>query len=310
MSIGEAPAKIIVFGEHAVVYGIPAIALPIPNLRARAFIEPLEGDSEAVLVEVAGLDLSFWLDDADVSQSLVDTIRILLDRLGPSDHGIKIRIESTIPVASGMGSSAAISVAILRALAAHNYTTLSLTQQSELAFQTERIHHGTPSGIDNTVIVYERPVFFQREQDPVFIKIHPSLLFLVGSSGHPSSTAEAVAGVRKRWRQDQSRFDSYFAEIGQIVLRARVELEGGNAPAVGELMNRNQALLELLGVSTPGLESLIRAALASGAKGAKLSGGGLGGNVIALVDPTSQGDVEDAMMQAGATAIFPFQVEG
>lgn len=305
MAFGEAPAKIILFGEHAVVYGMPAIAIPVNSLSVRASIEQLEADPASVLVEIAGLELSFWLDDSDVSQSLVKTIRILLDRLdAPRNHGLKIRIESTIPVASGMGSSAAISVAVLRALAAHHSLQLSLSEQSALAFETEQIHHGTPSGIDNTVIVYDRPLYYQRGEQPEFIEIHESLRFLIASSGQPSSTAEAVSGVRQRWERDQPRFDAVFAEIGKIAAQARDELRDGNAIAVGELMDLNQDLLRTLNVSTPELESLLDAARAAGAAGAKLSGGGLGGNVIAVVEPAKLLDVEETLLHAGASAVY------
>lgn len=310
MTIGEAPGKIILFGEHAVVYGMPAIAIPVRTLRARALVETIEGNPGAVMVEVKELGLSFWLDEAEDFKPLVETIRILLNRLGLStDQCLRISIHSTIPVASGLGSSAALSAALLRALADHNGNSLPLHEQSSLVYETEKIHHGTPSGIDNTVIIYDRPIYFQRNHEPEFIKPDKSLTFLVASSGQPSLTGEAVAGVRERWLDNRPQYDSYFEAIGSVVEEARSAFSAGDLKILGTMMNRNQELLEAIGVHTSALEKLIQAATKSGAAGAKLSGAGLGGNVIALVTPATLSEVRDCMLDAEATAVYTIEVD-
>ena len=158
----SAPGKVILFGEHAVVYGQPAIAIPVTQLRARATLTPKisgEPGELRILAPDVGLD-SLWehLTPDNPIRAAVTEVKSALG----IDHipACIIKVTSTVPIASGLGSGAAVSVAVIRALSGFLGNPLPDEQVSALAFEVEKIHHGTPSGIDNTVVTYAQPVYF------------------------------------------------------------------------------------------------------------------------------------------------------
>jgi mevalonate kinase len=217
---------------------------------------------------------------------------------------LKIRIESSIPIAAGMGSSAATSIAIIRGLSAHFNQSLSPEAQSDIAYEVEKIHHGTPSGVDNTVVAYGKPVIFSRNKGLQSLEVGADILLVVGDTGIQSETAHAVAQVRKRWQAETARFDSMFDQISAISEKAAEAIQSGQIAELGSLMNQNQTLLTEIGVSSAPLQTLIQAALDAGASGAKLSGAGQGGNMIALIQPDTSREVTYALRQAGAARII------
>ncbi|HEX7587116.1 MAG TPA: mevalonate kinase, partial [Anaerolineae bacterium] len=154
-----APGKIILFGEHAVVYARPALAVPVLQVRAQATIEPRAGPVE---IDAADMGQQYALHDAPPEDPIATMIERTCARLGVTPQDFVIRIRSTIPVARGLGSGAAVSVAVGRAVAKFLGHELPREELSALAFEVEKLHHGTPSGIDNTVIAYEQPVYFVR----------------------------------------------------------------------------------------------------------------------------------------------------
>ncbi len=174
-----APGKVILFGEHAVVYGRPAIAVPVMQVKARAVVTANpRGAPGEVRVQAPGIGLESTLQELDPAQPLAAAIlgaasALKVKRL----PACTIKITSTIPVAAGMGSGAAVSVAIMRALSAFLGHPLPDESVSRLAFEVEKIHHGTPSGIDNAVITYARPVYF--------VKGKPVETLQVGRPFHP-----------------------------------------------------------------------------------------------------------------------------
>ncbi len=298
----SAPGKIILFGEHAVVYGRPAIAVPVEQVRARAAIqaEPLVTPG-SVLIEAPDIHLSTTLEELPPNHSLRATIENTLAALKVSvPPAFTLRVSSTIPVAAGMGSGAAVSVAIIRAISAFLGSPLADEQVSALAYQSEMLYHGTPSGIDNTVITYARPVYFERGKPIQTFAIARPFTIVIGDSGVSSSTAEVVGDVRKGWQTDPARFEAIFDTIGAIASQARQIIAHGKPDALGALMDKNQACLEQLGVSSPELDRLVSAARQAGALGAKLSGAGRGGNMIALVSPYNAAAVAAALVRAGA----------
>jgi len=310
MTTASAPGKIILFGEHAVVYGRPAIAVPIRQVQARAEVEDLPGERPGrIRLEAPDIGRSLWLHEAGKDDPLARAVRLALDELAidPPPPTL-IRIDSTIPVASGLGSGAAVTIALLRALSAHWGRPLSDVRLSALAFEVERLHHGTPSGIDNTVIVYERPVYFRRGQPIEYITVAEPLHLVIAVSGQPSPTAVAVAKVRERWQADRGAVEALFDAIARLVEEARRALEGNTTASLGSLMDENHALLSRLGVSTPALDRLVGAARQAGAAGAKLSGGGLGGNIIAAADPGRAAAIERSLRLAGAVQTISTQV--
>ncbi|MCI0475369.1 MAG: mevalonate kinase [Anaerolineales bacterium] len=307
MISATAPGKIILFGEHAVVYARPAIAVPVFQVRAQATIEP-RTDSRVMIV-ARDLARQYDLDDAPAADPLATIIRATCARLNVAPQNFSVTIHSTIPLASGMGSGAAVSVAIARALARYFASELSREEIAALAYETEKLHHGTPSGIDNTVIAFEQPIYFVRGQPIETFRVARSFTLAIADTGVAAPTKIAVGDVRRAWERDRARYESLFDQIGALARDARRALERGEVDALGGLMHANQVLLREIGVSSPEIETLVNAALRAGARGAKLSGAGRGGNVIALVDEVTQDRVERALLDAGARRVIVTRVE-
>lgn len=304
----SAPGKIILFGEHAVVYGRPAIAVPVSQVRARAAVEPIQADD--VLLVAPDLGLEQWLAAAAADDPLAAPLRLLQAiARKPAFSGFKLTVTSNIPIASGLGSGAAIAVAILRAAGAYLGLEQELTPEvvSALAYEVEKVHHGTPSGIDNTVVTYEQPVYFVRAEPRNQIEVfqpHASLQLVIGDTGIRSQTRDVVGDVRRQWAEDKDRFERIFDACGRIAVQARQAIVAGELPRLGELMDENQRWLEEMTVSSTELETLVAAARSAGALGAKLSGGGRGGNMIALVTPDTRQAVGEALLRAGAVSVL------
>jgi mevalonate kinase len=308
MIIASAPAKIILFGEHAVVYGQPAIAVPVSSLRATAHVETNAHLGLRIAIDDLDEVLPVNIETDIVDNALAITGRLVLQQLGVSPPDVTIHVQSDIPVASGLGSGAAVSTALALALCQVLGRSLDNAQLNQIIYEVEKIHHGTPSGIDNTVIVYEQPVYFVREQPIETIHIHQPFQLLIADTGQRALTRIAVGDVRKLYESHPARTSKILQAIGDIVVNARHNIENGNIPALGRLMNDNHACLQALTVSSPELDCLVQAALQAGAFGAKLSGGGRGGNMIALVDETTSAKVQAALLAAGAARVYQTQV--
>ena len=196
----------------------------------------------------------------------------------------------------------------MRALASAYGRNLSAAEVSALVYESEQRFHGTPSGIDNTVIAYEQAIWFQRRSEPPHqiepIAIAEPFTLLIGDTGVRSATRLPVGEVRRRWQEDPIRYEALFDAVADVVYQARRALAEGEIATLGPLLDRNQALLEEIGVSSPELERLIAAARSAGARGAKLSGGGWGGVMIALVEPETAQQVRQALQAAGATRVL------
>jgi mevalonate kinase len=298
----SAPGKIILFGEHAVVYGRPALAVPVSGVRARAVVTANPtAPAGQVRIQADDIGLVALLEDLPPGNPLALAVRATAEA-APVDRlpALRLHIRSTIPIASGLGSGAAVSAAIARALSTFLGRPLSDAQVSDIAYQVDQLHHGAPSGIDNTVIAYAQPIYFVRGQP--FQPLHPAAPFtiVIGNTGISSPTREAVAAVRTLWEADRARYNTLFDEIAAIVGEARRAIETGSPADLGPLMVRNHAILQALTVSAPSLDRLVEAALAAGAGGAKLCGGGRGGNMIALAAPERVSAVVEALLRAGA----------
>lgn len=301
----SAPGKVILFGEHAVVYGEPAIAVPVSEVEARATVEPAPSASGLTLV-AADLDQRFTLPEAPPRDPLALAARLTLDRLSAPVPDATIVVRSSIPIASGLGSGAAVSTALVRALAEFTGCPLSPAQVSELVFEVEKIHHGTPSGIDNTVIAYEQPVYFVRTEasGPHLISVGAPFNLVIADTGLPSPTKRLVSRVRGGWKRDRGRYEALFEEIGEVAREAYRRIEAGDVEALGPLMDKNHALLIQLGVSSSTLDGLVDTAREEGALGAKLSGAGQGGNMLALVNAEDAENVVEALKEAGAAHVI------
>lgn len=303
MTSATAPGKIILFGEHAVVYGRPALAAPLGELRARARVEARR--ERGVVIHARDLNRTYRLDSAPEEDPLAAIIRAVLAELhAEGSLGLDVWIDSDIPIASGLGSGAAVSTALVRALSAHLGQPLGSDLVSDLVFQAEKLYHGTPSGIDNSVIAFERPVRFTKQAGAQPIRIARPFVLAIANTGIASPTKITVGDVRRGWQRDPIRYEHVFDGIAEVVNRAQLVLALGHNGELGELMNRNQELLRLLDVSSQELELLIRTGIDAGAEGAKLSGGGRGGNALFYVQPGRAEAVEAALMAAGATGVL------
>lgn len=306
----SAPGKIILVGEHAVVYGRPAIAVPVWEVVATALITDLPAGSGCTLF-ARDIALRTQLVAAPAELALALVARLTLTHLGlPPDPDWQIEVHSAIPIASGLGSGAALSAALVRAIYLHAGQAVTPAVVSELVFESERVYHGTPSGIDNTVIAYGMPVWFIKDQVPAPFTPRQPFTIVIANSGIAAPTKATVGDVRRAWQADPTLYEARFDAIGEVVWAARPAIEEGDIGELGRLFDVNQALLTELGVSSPPLAKLIQAAKAAGALGAKLSGGGRGGNVIALVQTETVGRVKAACLAAGAQNLIVTTVGG
>lgn len=297
-----AAGKIILFGEHAVVYGRPAVAVPVSQVRARASVTANPaGAPGAVRITASDIGLDAQMSSLPPDHPLALAVDGVMRQMGIEKlPALRLQVSSTIPIAAGLGSGAAVSVAIARALSAFLGHPLADEAVSHIAYQVDQKHHGTPSGIDNTVIAYEQPVFFVRGQPFTRLRVAQPFTVVIGNTGISSPTAQVVGDVRQHWQANPAPYERLFDEIAAIARQARRLIEEGPVMELGPLMTRNHALLRELDVSCPELDRLVAAALEAGAGGAKLCGGGRGGNMIALASPESAPAVAAALQEAGA----------
>ena len=279
---GTAAGKVILLGEHGVVYGRHALALPIPD---------------AVNVTVAR--------SGELSHDLPDEfVNLLLDELGVDDRNWCISVESRLPFGKGLGSSAAIAVAIVRAFDKALGLGLDDERVSAVAFESEKLAHGTPSGVDNTLSTFAKPMLFRNDGalriDSLEISLSPPLVIAWGDE--TGRTSEQVAGVRERHEQSPGQFNALFDEMDRLSRQGAQLLQAARWEELGALMNICHGLLNAIGVSTPSLERMVSLARQSGAVGAKLTGAGGGGSIVALC-PGNADTVERELRRAGYQTI-------
>lgn len=300
----SAPGKAILVGEHAVVYGLPAIAIPLAGVRARASSRAADQPLTIFAEDLPRPPLTLQAVQADPKDPLALMAWLTMRRLGVERVQGEIRISSEIPIASGLGSGAAVSAALGRAIARMLSADISDDDLSRLVFEVEKLHHGTPSGIDNTVVVHEKPLYFVKDRPPAFVDIASPLRFVLADSGIAALTRDAVADVRALRQSQPAATARIFAAIGEIVNEARGCIERGDRLRLGELMTANHRLLGALSVSSAALDRLVAAALKAGALGAKLSGGGRGGVIVALSDEDAVDRLCQALYEAGAKRVM------
>jgi mevalonate kinase len=299
---GDACAKLILVGEHAVVYGVPAIAVPVREMRTHvemsAAAEPANGGPSPGHATIFIADER--ASDTDLAERMA---RRALDLAGPGAaaatgggrHGTRIAIRSEIPLGSGLGSSAALAVALVRAAAAAAAATgaaggavassLALEEVAARALELDKLAHGTPSGIDTTTIAHERAIRFLRGKPPEPLALARPLPLAVGILPRPegTTTATLVAGVRRLATEEPDHFRHVLLSIGSIAVSARDALEAGDLRSLGRRVNENQRALQELGVSTETADRLCARVRHAGALGAKLSGAGGGGALLAVL---------------------------
>lgn len=308
----SAPAKSILFGEHAVVYGRPAIAIPISNLKTHVYITANpKGKPGIQWLEAPNIQMKCFSNELPEDHPLRVAIQIVVDFF-QLDHypACEIKISSDIPIASGLGSSASTAVAFIRGLTSFLGQSLEQSVINQMAFQIEKITHGNPSGIDNTVITYEEPIFYIKDSTIDFLKIQNPFYFIIADSGIKSLTKSVVSQVKKMWAQQNKKYEGIFDKIGKITQDAKLALLNGDHVTCGKLMTENHKHLKTLGVSCDLLDHLVDTALEAGALGAKLCGSGQGGNMIALISGEGEKErIRQSMLAAGAVATYFTQLK-
>lgn len=301
----SACAKAILLGEHAVVYGQGALAMPLPGLRLMASVEEAPQEGFWVSAPCLGLGAEGVAETVADGHFLKDILALLQTQFSlKSLPDSLFHIESSIPLGAGLGGSAALAVAVLRAYSAFLDLPISTQELNALAYESEKGVHGRPSGIDNTVISYEKAIYFKQKDDFAPLEIKGEFFFLLADSGLPKATVQSVAQLARLRETEPVRVQASFEAIGRLVLEGRESLQAGDAPRLGLAMLANQEALQSLGVSCAQLDALVGAAQAGGALGAKLTGGGLGGHVLVLCERQDAPGLQARLIQAGAQRVF------
>ena len=296
--MGAAAGKVILLGEHAAVYGKHALALPIPDAVTATVKEVPAG----LVLEVPDWGLSREISaDAGGADAAV---RRILENLGVARDGFVIRVRSSLPRAMGLGSSAAFAVAIVRAFDKLLGLSLDDRRVNEIAFDCEKLAHGNPSGVDNTLATYARPMLFCNGESfrSEALELAQTPPIVIACSHQRGATHEQVAGVRARYERQPTACAAIFNQIDALSVTGAKALLAGDYEELGQLMNLCQGLLNALGVSTPELERMVDIARKSGAAGAKLTGAGGGGSIVAAC-PGRVAEVSAALHSAGYSTI-------
>lgn len=281
----SAPGKIILFGEHAVVYKHPAIAAAI-DLRA---ISSISASSEQIsILSVPDLfpKKLFDLNLTPLPENLT-ALKFVIDSLlevTESSKNPTIEISSQIPLSAGLGSSAAVSVSLIAGFSKFLGMDIDLHEINKLAYETEKIIHSFPSGIDNTISTYGGGILYENGvMKELSFQLSSNYIVIINSL-IPRNTKDLVESVRKKYEKNPSAVQGIFHNIHNIVIDAEKALKAGDLAQIGELMSSNHQLLRDLGVSHRTLDEIVKILDEKRALGSKLTGAGGGGCVISLFD--------------------------
>ncbi len=300
---GKGFGKAILFNEHFVVYGIPAIVSAIGKYTV-CRVEASD-NANVDLQDDRKATPNYKEEKREQQKDSLNRIFKHMD-IDVSKKGVKIILEGNLYAASGIGASAASCVAIARALAQHYGKQLTNEEINAIAYEGEKGYHGTPSGIDNTASTYGGLIWFQKEDTPTMqrLKLPTPVEVVIANTGKVANTKAAVAGVRERREQNPKKYQAIFDRAENIAFLARQALDEEDYTELGKLMNENHKLLQQIEVSSRELDFLVDVARKNGALGAKLTGGGLGGNIIALTPGRKlQEEVANAIEKEGFQAL-------
>ena len=299
MGRGSGYGKVILFGEHFVVHGIPGV---VSAIDASTDAEVQKSNKFNIRDErktAKGYSEEKQLQQVESIERMLKAMD--LDPKTPFD----IWIGGTLPGFSGLGASAASSVAIARAISQERGLNLSNEKINAVAYEGEKAYAGNPSGIDNTAATYGGFMWFKKNpaggQDLVEkIKVKRPIEIVIGSTGKVANTKAMVEGVAERKKSNSSKYDPLFKQAESLAIAGRAALQSGDLKKVGDLMNENHRILQEIGVSSKELNLLVDIARNQGAFGAKLTGGGGGGCMVALTPGKElQGKVVSAFKTAG-----------
>ena len=292
----SAPGKLILFGEHIVIYGEPAIATALDK---RAYVTATELENKKIVVRSKDLGTEIEASFKEQAKDpIVRAAQVALEKT-KANKGVQIEINSEIPISVGLGSSASVSVATAAAvLKLFSEKEPSKFEIMTVAHEAEKIAHGNPSGVDTAITTFGGTIFFKKGEIEGLDA--PQMEIVIGNTKVSRNTKEIVENVKKIVEDPRVAYNLF--TISSIVKRAREALLRSNLTEVGHLMNKNQEFLRALGVSSVELEQLIQIANQAGAYDAKLTGAGGGGCMIALTDMPEK--IQDALNKNGAEAFI------
>lgn len=304
--VGHSQSKLILIGEHSVVYGQPAIALPFPLIGVEAIVEYSLGDIYLKSDLYEGP-----IDRAPTLLSgIVSTIKHTLKMLNLPDKNLLIEVESTIPPGKGLGSSAAVATAVVKSLfvyAGETYTNKQILSYANIA---ETYAHGSPSGIDSLTVNSDKPVWYEMGKSIDYINTQGEFHFVVADSGREADTKTAVDTVKELMKATPEKIERTMNRLGEITYQVRESLENSSKQMLGTLLNEAQKELVTLGVSDLGLNKLITFVLNEGALGAKLTGAGNGGCIIALAKNHQHSRLlTEKLLKSGVESVWPFTLK-
>jgi len=303
---------VILLGEHFVVHGEPAIVLAIDR---RATVTAKIRKDKKIWVKSKALKCSGYFENNKFTvqkgdeqikgrlESIYAVAKSIID-LSNRNVGVNLDVDSSIPVAAGLGSSAAVAVASAAALNHLLNTGLMEKDIFQAAFNAEKIVHGNPSGVDPAISTYGGVLRYQKGKDIQKLRVDVNLPLVIGNTGIERSTGEMVAHVGELRRRYPSVFEKILQTENEIVTHGIKALEHGDLETLGEMMNINHALLCAVGVSNEPLDKMVYTARKAGALGAKLTGAGGGGCIVALAKPERVQDVAETIKQTGGEAFI------
>ncbi|MDY3702426.1 MAG: mevalonate kinase [Limosilactobacillus coleohominis] len=306
IGIGKSHAKIILIGEHSVVYGQPAIALPLPNVTTKVTIA--ENHEQEKMIQSR-----YFNGPLNQLPEQMAGIRKLISQLvnhfnGVADHWT-VTITSDIPAERGMGSSAACAVAIVRAIFDYYQSPLDRESLLKWADVEEEVTHRSPSGLDAATVSSSKPVWFHKGEKGTLIDLNLDATMVIGDTGIKGATRDAITAVKNSLSNHYDETNSLIEHLGQLTKDSKEAISNNEVATLGRKLTAAHRDLEKLGVSDEKLNLLVQSALGSGALGAKLTGGGRGGCMFAITKSAlGARKIASILKEHGATAtwIQPF----
>lgn len=306
--IGRAHAKVILLGEHAVVYGAAALALPVPQLTvtASAAWSSRPGGPGGVSFTPAGSP-PVAAQDCEGLRRLAAAFKAAA---GAADSPpLDVVVDAAIPHGRGLGSSAACARAVVLALAGLFGRHMTESAVFDLVQTAENVAHGRSSGVDARAVGASAPLLFQAGRARE-LSIGCDGLFVIADSGVAGRTRDAVELLREGFGRHAGAQERFVGRASRLTDRARHALAGGDPEEFGARLTDYHRLLRAAGLSTAGIDALVGAALTAGSLGAKITGGGLGGCVIALTRPARAAEVTRRLREAGAVQTWTVPLRG
>ena len=278
--IGTSHAKIILMGEHSVVYGQPAIALPLPSVQLSVTLSSRQDNQRIIKSRYYHGSLENLPSSMIGIKKLIDTLSA---RFNDQETGWDLKIESQLPAERGMGSSAASAIAIIRAFFDYYDEPLDRTLLLQLADVEEQITHRSPSGLDAATVSSDKPLFYVKGRIGVPIEMNLDASLVIADTGKKGATKEAILAVKDELKNNNEKAEEHIKHLGELVNQTKDYLAQNDIVKLGDALNFAQTDLAALNVSDPSLDHIIHVARDNGALGAKLTGGGRGGCMIALM---------------------------